>query len=415
MLLTVPMYINVTMIQECPSGFQLINSGKCECDDILKEFSNNECSIDDHIRRVTRRRYQWIAANFVESDGYVISRHCPYDYCKHETIVVDLNNPNEQCDLDRTGILCGTCPSNLSLAIGSSRCIQCSEYYNILLLIAFAAAGILLVSLIKILDMTIAKGTINGLIFYANIVWANQSVLFFPQAKTSTPLQVLKTFIAWLNLDLDIETCFIPGLDGYWTAWLQFAFPAYIWLIAGLIILASRYSMRATRLFGNNSVPVLATLILLSYATHFGIYFYTKYPSGYSDIVWSYDGNVPYFDLKHSILLALALIMLLVFWLPYTFVLLFIQGLRRQSHRMFLRWVNKFAPFFDTYIGPLKDKHHYWIGLGLLARLVLILTSAVTMTTLPFVSTAVLLVTASVLCLLVCISIGCWVCSKLLS
>ena len=68
---------------------------------------------------------------------------------------------------------------------------------------------------------------------------------------------------------------------------------------------------------------------------------------------------------------------------------------------MFLRWVYKFAPFFDSYVGPLKDKHHYWIGLGLLARLVLILTSAVTMTTLPFVSAAVLLVTVTVLCLLV--------------
>jgi len=63
-----------------------------------------------------------------------------------------------------------------------------------------------------------------------------------------------------------VETCFFKGMDAYSKTWLQFVFPVYIWVIVGLIILASHFSRRFTKLLGNNPVSVLATLILLSYA-----------------------------------------------------------------------------------------------------------------------------------------------------
>ncbi len=53
--------------------------------------------------------------------------------------------------------------------LATSRCTQCSDLY-ILLLIPFALAGILLVALIVLLNITIATGKIHGLIFYANIL-----------------------------------------------------------------------------------------------------------------------------------------------------------------------------------------------------------------------------------------------------
>ena len=89
----------------------------------------------------------------------------------------------------------------------------------------------------------------------------NRSI-YFPSTETN-PLAV---FIAWLNLDLGIETCFYNGMNAYAKAWLQFAFPVYIWLIAGLIIILSHKYRIAARLFGRNAVKVLATLFLLSFA-----------------------------------------------------------------------------------------------------------------------------------------------------
>jgi len=60
--------------------------------------------------------------------------------------------------------------------------LQCSNIY-VVLLIAFALAGIALVLLLFIFKLTVAAGTINGLIFYANIIAVN-SAIFFPHKET---------------------------------------------------------------------------------------------------------------------------------------------------------------------------------------------------------------------------------------
>ena len=65
-------------------------------------------------------------------------------------------------------------------------------------------------------------GTVNGLIFYANIVAGNKAV-FLPSGDSN----FLTVFVAWLNLDLGIETCFYDGMDAYARTWLQFVFPLY--------------------------------------------------------------------------------------------------------------------------------------------------------------------------------------------
>ena len=110
------------------------------------------------------------------------------------------------------------------------------------------------------LNLTVSTGTLNGLIFYANIIRASQAVFFPPEIGSS----FLSIFIAWLNLDLGIETCFYDGLDAYAKILLQFVFPLYIWLMVITIIVASHYSSTASKIFGNNAVQVLATLFLLS-------------------------------------------------------------------------------------------------------------------------------------------------------
>ena len=84
--------------------------------------------------------------------------------------------------------------------------------------------------------------------------------MYFPPGDTN----VMTAFIAWLNFNLGIEACFTNGLNGYWKTWLQFVFTAYIWIITAIIIVD--YSSMAAKIFGNKSVPVLATLFLLSYA-----------------------------------------------------------------------------------------------------------------------------------------------------
>ena len=116
-----------------------------------------------------------------------------------------------------------------------------------------ALAGIALVVLLIVLNLTVSVGTINGLNFYANIVRANHATFFPPNTTNS----FLSWFIAWINLDLSIATCFYNGLDAYVKTWLQFVFPLYIWFLVITIIVLSHYYTLAARLSGRNAVPVL--------------------------------------------------------------------------------------------------------------------------------------------------------------
>ena len=94
------------------------------------------------------------------------------------------------------------------------------------------------------------NGSLPWLTFNVHTVWANKSILF-PTTETLHPAQqILHIFIAWLNLDLGVETCFSDELDAYRKTWLQFVFPLYVWSITGVVIIASHYSTRASKIFG---------------------------------------------------------------------------------------------------------------------------------------------------------------------
>ena len=216
----------------------------------------------------------------------------------------------------------------------------------------------------------------DSLVFFANIVKANEYLLL--QEKQTNPLAV---FIAWLNLDLGVETCFYNGLTAYGNTWLQFVFPLYIWSIAGLIIILAKYSDRVAKVMGNNSVPILATLFLLSYAKLFrniitALSFTMLSTTHGSKAVWSADGNLDYLGPEHAPLFAVAVATLLFLWLPYTLLLFLGQWLHRCNCRLITRLMMKIKPFLDAHYGPLKGNHRYWFGALLLMRAVILLISA---------------------------------------
>ena len=308
------------------------------------------------------------------------------DYCNSsKELSVDLeDNSATQCAFNRAGKLCSGCKNNYSLAIGSSHCIHCPNNNNLALLIFFAAAGFLLVFFISAFNLTVTQGMINGLIFHANIVWAYQDILFTRQVETSKFFIFLKTFIAWLNLDFGIQTCFINGLNTYWKTWLQYIFPFYIWSIVALIIIGARRSTMIMNWFGSKAVPVLATLFLLSYSKllrtiiasmqYMPLHYYHNESETVVEtkLVWFLDGRYAYCHFPHILLFIAALAALLCIWLPYTLQLFLIQCLRRIPSYRLSRLMSRFDPVYDAYFAPLKDKHHYWFGLLLLVRGILL-------------------------------------------
>ena len=376
-ILDLPIYVKINLLS-CPPGFELTHTpSQCGCKKHLQLLPDVKCSIQ--YLTIQRRGLVWVGP-LTDDNGTVIdvmsAQNCPLNYCNNQVLSITLNQSDTQCNYNHSGTLCGGCQSGLSLALGSAQCLKCSNEY-LALLIPLVLAGLVLVFFIKVLDLTISQGLISGLIFYANIVKPNEHI-FLPQMNTNP----LTLFIAWLNLDLGIETCFVDGLTAYWKTWLQFVFPFYIWAIAGLIIISARHSTRLARMMGNNSVPVLATLFLLSYAkllrTIITIMSYSvvDIPHG-QKTVWSADGNIDYLGPQHTPLFVAATATLLFLWLPYTLLLLLGQWLHKIDHRYITHMLMKMKPFLDAHYGPLKDKHHYWFGVMLCVRVIILLISAV--------------------------------------
>lgn len=365
-----PLTVDINFLK-CPHGFQL-KSGECVCESVLEKAEDIQCNVSWAENPIRRSQNKWIYYD-QDYNCTIVHENCPVNYCKTTEIYLSIDDPDIQCSQNRSGTLCGSCSTGLSLMLGSNRCYKCKDKYLSLILV-FIVAGVAIVAFLLVTNLTVSVGSINGLLFYANIFKLN-AITFFSNGAN---LPVLSQFISWLNLDLGIETCFIDGLDGYWKTWLQFVFPVYIWLLVGAIIIGSHYSGRVSRVFGNNNVPVLATLILMSYSkilrsiTRSLMFSSIKCSDKYTHHVWSIDANIEYFSLKHSILFLMSMLFLIV-GMIYTGLVFSSQWLQRLSCKICCKTdpVFKLKPLIDAYTGPFKDKYRFWTGLLLVSRAVI--------------------------------------------
>ena len=384
------MSLNVFLLP-CPLGFKLdLVANKCDCEDLLKQYEIN-CSIDS--QSVYRKPSLWIYG--VEA-GVVVHEHCPLGYCKPNGLDLNLERPDDQCAFHRSGILCGRCQKGFSQMLGSSRCKHCSSWW-LLVFAPLGLAGLALVILLISLNITVSVGAINGLLFYANIVQANQAIFF-------QNITITSVITAWLNLDVGIELCVFNGMDAYTKTWLQFLFPFYIWIIVIVIIVSSHYSTRAAKLSSRNAVSVLATLFLLSYTKMLRMFTtvlsftFLHYPSGQRRKVWLYDGNVEYLEGKHVALFVAVLLITCTLTVPYTIFLFFAHIFQSKSNYIIFKfWVPRMLPLIDAHTGPYLPKHRYWTGILLVLRVTLILVFSVNILGDPAIN--LLAIVIAVLCL----------------
>ena len=178
-------------IKPCPYGFEISKDhSKCVCNKKIQIFTSN-CCIDDLSFERTGNNF-WIA--LVDEIEFVIyEARCPLDYCVESSINVTLmfSDLPTQCDFNRNGTLCGQCQKNFSLALGSLHCIPCDNSH-IALIVLFFLAGMILIAIIYSLRLTVAVGTINGLLFYANILQVNNDA-YFPRST----INFFTIFISW--------------------------------------------------------------------------------------------------------------------------------------------------------------------------------------------------------------------------
>ena len=384
--------VNVHFLNcSCPIGFQVSGMNEtnctCECHSDIGQYMER---CDSHTGSLVKQPQSRVWISYINETGltgYLIYPNCPSDYCLSTSLPIDLNQPNgadAQCAFSRSSLLCGSCQPDLSLSLGSSHCLPCPRYWPALLIaiiIAAILAGIALVTLLLVLNMTVAIGTLNGLIFYANIVhYVNKSFLL-----SFETTNFVTVFISWLNLEVGFDTCYFPGMDTYTKTWLQLIFPAYVILLVLLIVVISSYSSKFSNLIGKRDpVATLATLILLSYAKFLEVCFKAlavgileKPDKRSSEMLWLPDATVKYLSGKHIPLFIVAVLILLV-GLVYTALLFSWQCLLHLPNWRIFGWSRnpKIQTFIETYHTPYHPKHRYWTGLLLIIRIVLYLIAA---------------------------------------
>lgn len=367
----------------CPFGYHVNKSiGACTCIPLPQSPLYDLYCKQQHFQ-LFRKESTWVGVHnhstdmngCLSYDRVVIFGICPFNFCKANETAINSSTLDEQCRFNRSGVLCGGCQGNLSRVFSTPYCRDCSGSEVVPTLIGYGLAGIGLIVLLLTLNLTITVGTINALIFYANIalIRGADAVCLFP---TEFLHSFLYKFISLVGMGTGIEACFYDGMSTYAMSWILFLFPSYILLLSMIIITVSHYSSRASTWFGRNPVQVLATLFLLSYTsilevtisnTAFG-FTTIKSVNGQVRYVWRLDGNIPYLNKEHALLFAATMLLLLFICIPYITVLMLVQWLQRYSHKRLLRWILKLKPFIDAHMGPYKDKHRYWTGLLLLIR-----------------------------------------------
>ena len=337
----------------CEPGFTLSSTGVIKCDCSLF-FTSHGVVCDTSDGTVTRNKTNWIGV--YNNTLPALASTCPLDYCNGAMDKLYLGRPGDLCNGGRTDVLCGHCHGNHSVIFGSSKCQVCTDMW-LITLVMFAVLGVLLISALFFLNLTVTQGTLYGLIFYANIIQVNTSIFF-----SQSILNPMKVIVSFVNLDLGLPLRFYDGMDDADKAGLQFVFPAYLLILTMTVIVLCHYCLQRSPtsstsscwykfpiIIGERAVGVLSTLIYLSYSkllqTVIDVFTYSTVQLPTGDMyVWFYDGNVEYLHRKHTVLFVVVMVTCTLFLVPYTFALTFIPIIERYSeHNRLFNYLHKKA------------------------------------------------------------------------
>ena len=366
LLVAIPRFITIpfNFVEKCPTGFVLdgITKGQyaCVCNTFLTEVSNHEFSCDRHsgLIRPTRER-SWLAAI---NDDIQYVQSCSPTLCDYNVGDVSLNlsatnHGDILCTNNHAGRGCGDCLDGYSRVFGTDSCKECDNAWLVTILL-YALLGIILIVFLFLLKFTVTIGVINGLVFFCNVMSINEKLFF---NENISRFSFLRFFISIFNLDLGIEVCFYDGMDQLVKTGLQFVFPIYLWPLMIVIVYLSRWSHRFQARVSRTSVPVFATLILLSYAklvrTAISVFSFVDIESSTMGTIraWRPDPSINYLEGGHIALFIIALFFLL-FIFPFAISFTYPKILHYKKFSFLF-------PLFDSFVAPYKEKYRFWFGI----------------------------------------------------
>ena len=359
---SVPLYtveVDLTVhFKDCPIGFtQDIDS--CVCNEALKDrFCDNNSLV------IPQGAWMGIIAN----NSLFFKLYCDVAYCQYSSHVIPFHHNSSVCRNNRDGILCGKCIEGHSVVFGSQDCHRCHNY-SLISLLGYAIIGVITVIMLSVLKLTVDKGIINGVIFFANIVYINHNLYYIAK------IEVLPGIFNIINLDVPTDICFYQGMDALAKYAISFIFPLYLWFLVLLTVLMIKKFSCISRVI-QSPAQLLATLIYLSYSKLLLVISYILAPIQVSEIApsvnktiihyrWYHDPNVAYGDPRHVVLIVASLLLFFAVLLPFAIVLTF------PNYFLGFRCLVRFKPIIDSYTAPYKDRWGFWLGIHLLILIIL--------------------------------------------
>ena len=155
-------------VASCPKGFMLIG-GICKCNHFIANVIDDvHCNITT--TSITRPIGSWFGDISVRNNtGLGYATICPQGNCKATVNSVDVTVLSSLCVYSKTKVLCGRCQVNLSVVFGITDCKRCSNIW-LLTLIGYAISGVVIVTILLTLHLTIAAGPLAGIILTCNII-----------------------------------------------------------------------------------------------------------------------------------------------------------------------------------------------------------------------------------------------------
>ena len=386
------------IMRKCPFGFYLNETtGTCLCSEIFDKLEYiRDRGIQCHIENKTFSKPSNLNLWVGNCSGTFCLMYCTSNYCnigtQFDTLFINdtgsyLNSTISSetiplCDGSRTGNLCGECILGHSVVFGSNECKICSSRWWLLTSILYIIIGPLIIFLLYSLNLTLTTGTLNGVIFYAQIANIGISNYFNnPCYDCSKDIHYLKlsiVFLSWLNLNLGFPLCFCDGMNELWKAGLSLLFPVYLVFLAGFIIILSHISSKVSNRLSKSSVQVLVTVLHLSFTkltqAVLDVFCSTRilFEDGSSKLVWYSSGTVEYGSNGHKILIIVTLVVVGFFLVPYMAIILFGWHLMK-----FDRLREKIRPFYEAIHAPYKMKKRYWFALHQLSVLIAYATETI--------------------------------------
>ena len=388
--------IRVTL-KNCPPGFKLNSStGACGClpnfEKIVNHYSNEKEKIKCNINDMSfTRPYKnlWAGLNKNGSLDHELLHYsliCPPGYCNvpnhHDKLKLNdtgsfvtsssTGDSKPLCHGSRTGDLCGKCISNYSVVFGSTVCQMCTNKLWLITSVIYILAGPLVVFLLYTLKLTLATGTLNSIIFFAQV--ANARVAGYLKipcsdcGRVSYYIRSSSVFISWLNLNHGFPLCFYNGMTEMYKAGLSLFFPVYLIFIIGFLVILSKCSSKVSNRLSKSSVQVLVTVVHLSFTQLLQAILNVFKPaeiyienetSYHIKTVWYYDGTTTYASSEHQWLMIITSVVVGFILIPYMVVIPFGKYLLKLDRsREYIR------PFFEAIHAPYKANKWYWFAIN---------------------------------------------------